>query len=147
MTRTDPWLRLAAYGLCLDPSQRLLLARMAIGPDTGRWTLPGGGVDWGEHPLDTVRRELKEEAGVERVMPGRVLGVYSRTYERTDERPWGPFQHVGIVYEVEGVGPDLVHEQGGSTDRCEWFTREGALLLPLVPLAEFGVTLAWPDQS
>jgi ADP-ribose pyrophosphatase YjhB (NUDIX family) len=147
MTRTDAWLRLGAYALCLDPSQRLLLARMAIGPDTGRWTLPGGAVEFGEHPNDTVLRELSEEAGVEGVTPGRVVGIYSRTYERTDERPSGPFHHVGIVYEVEGVGPDLIHEQGGSTDRCEWFTRDDAALLPLIPLATFGLNLAWPEPS
>jgi ADP-ribose pyrophosphatase YjhB (NUDIX family) len=144
----DPRTRLSAYGLCLDASRRLLLARMAVGPDKGRWTLPGGGVDWGEHPDDALLRELKEETGAEGVTAGRVLAVYSRTYDRSVERPWAPFHHVGIVYEVEGVGEDLVHEQDGSTDRCEWFAREAVEQLPLVPLAEFGVNLAWPhDRS
>jgi ADP-ribose pyrophosphatase YjhB (NUDIX family) len=117
---------------------------MAVGPDRGRWTLPGGGVDWGEYPDDALLRELKEEAGVEGVTPGRVVGIYSRTYERSVKRPWAPFHHLGIVYQVEGVGTDVVHEQDGSTDRCDWFTRDAAALLPLVPLAVFGVDLAWP---
>ena len=145
MTAADPRTRLSAYGLCLDASRRLLLARMAVGPDKGRWTLPGGGVDWGEHPDDALLRELQEETGVEGVTPGRVVAVYSHTYDRTDEWPGPPLHHIGILYEVEGVGGELVHEQDGSTDRCEWFTREAAARLPLVPLATFGVDLAWPS--
>jgi 8-oxo-dGTP diphosphatase len=46
--------------------------------DTGQWALPGGTVEWGE-PLDAcVRRELAEEAGVEVISTGDLLGVYSR---------------------------------------------------------------------
>lgn len=52
---------LGAYALCRDPSGRLLLARLAPGLlDAGLWTMPGGGVEWGEHPDDAVLRELEE---------------------------------------------------------------------------------------
>jgi len=34
------------------------------GPDAGLWTLPGGGVLWGEHPDQTVFREMEEETGL-----------------------------------------------------------------------------------
>jgi 8-oxo-dGTP pyrophosphatase MutT (NUDIX family) len=57
--------RRAAYALCVDADGRLLLARCAAGePEPGAWTLPGGGVDWGEHPDDAVVRELEEETGI-----------------------------------------------------------------------------------
>src|SRR5687767_7423514 len=119
MARPDPRQKhLGAYALCRDASGRLLLARMATGPDIGRWMLPGGGVEWGEHPDDAVIRELHEEAGVDGVAAGRVVGVYSRTYEGAEERPSGPLHHLGIIYEVDGVGEDLVFEQDGSTDCC-----------------------------
>ncbi len=46
--------------------------------DTGQWALPGGTVEWGE-PLEVcIRRELAEEAGVEVISVGDLLGVYSR---------------------------------------------------------------------
>ena len=137
-------MRLGAYALCLDASRRLLLVRSATGPDKGGWTLPGGGVEWGEHPDDAVRRELKEETGADDVDVGRVVAVYSHTYERTEERPLEPLHHVGIVYEVGSVAEDLSFEQNGSTDRCQWFTRDEALRVTLLPLAQFCVSLAWP---
>ena len=43
------------------------------------WDFPGGFLDEGEHPLDCVRRELEEEAGVE-VEPVEFLGVWLDHY-------------------------------------------------------------------
>ncbi|MGH8924396.1 MAG: NUDIX hydrolase [Acidimicrobiia bacterium] len=31
--------------------------------EAGYWTLPGGGLDWGEDPSDGLRREFFEETG------------------------------------------------------------------------------------
>jgi 8-oxo-dGTP pyrophosphatase MutT (NUDIX family) len=58
--------RPAARALVLDPEGRTLLVRY-VNPDTGEhlWTTPGGGIDPSESLDDAVRRELKEEAGLE----------------------------------------------------------------------------------
>jgi ADP-ribose pyrophosphatase YjhB (NUDIX family) len=44
---------------------RLLLVRRALEPGLGKWDFPGGFLDEGEHPLDGLRRELREETGLE----------------------------------------------------------------------------------
>jgi NADH pyrophosphatase NudC (nudix superfamily) len=50
-----------AGALVEDEEGRLLLARRAHEPFKGRWDIPGGFLEEGEHPLDGLRRELCEE--------------------------------------------------------------------------------------
>ena len=52
---------ITSYALCTDPASRLLIVRAA---GLGTWHLPGGTVEVGESPLDTVRRETREELGL-----------------------------------------------------------------------------------
>lgn len=53
----------------------VLLARRAREPWRGRWEIPGGFVEHGEHPAATAVRELAEELGV-RVRLIGLLGIY-----------------------------------------------------------------------
>lgn len=57
-----------------DPEGRVVLIRRG---DTGQWCLPGGTLEWGETLRSTLPRELMEEAGVELLEAGELLGVYS----------------------------------------------------------------------
>ena len=58
-----------------DDAGRVLLALRAHDPRAGQWDLPGGYLEEGEHPEEGVRRELREEAGVE-VAIDRLIGLY-----------------------------------------------------------------------
>ena len=68
-----------ASAVCVDDDGRVLLGRRAWDPDEGLWDLPGGFVDEGEHPLDALRRELREETGLE-IEPEEFLGVWMGRY-------------------------------------------------------------------
>jgi 8-oxo-dGTP diphosphatase len=64
-TAFQPLRRIAAYGICGDPSGRVLLVRASADSGTpGVWSLPGGAVAHGEHPFDTVVRETAAETGL-----------------------------------------------------------------------------------
>jgi 8-oxo-dGTP diphosphatase len=63
----------------VEQGGRILLGRRAFDPSAGRWDLPGGFLDEGEHPLDGLRRELREETGLE-IEPGEFLGTWIEEY-------------------------------------------------------------------
>ncbi len=56
---------------------RVLLVQRAHEPLKGRWTIPGGMVEVGEELREAVRRELKEETGLD-VEPGKLIEVFDR---------------------------------------------------------------------
>ncbi len=68
-----------ANAVCVDGDGRLLLSRRGVEPAKGKWDFPGGFLDEEERPLDGLRRELNEEAGVE-VEPLELLGVWIDKY-------------------------------------------------------------------
>ena len=72
--------------LCTDDAGRLLLARRARDPYAGTWDLPGGFLEEAEHPLDALRRELREEAGLE-VEPGDFVGIWLDRYGDGQDAP------------------------------------------------------------
>ncbi len=68
-----PGPKLVAGCLVIDAG-RVLLLRRGIEPALGKWTFPGGYVDFGESAADAAIRETREEVGMA-VTLGPVLGV------------------------------------------------------------------------
>lgn len=86
-------LRVAAYGVCVEDGQVLLVGcAPPSAADVANWTLPGGRVEHGEGPIGAVVREFAEETGLD-VAVERLLGVDSRTIpsaERSQPRARPP---------------------------------------------------------
>lgn len=69
--------KLVAGCLVVDAG-RVLLLRRGIEPSLGKWTFPGGFVDFGESAADAAIRETFEEVGMRATLAlGSVLGVFS----------------------------------------------------------------------
>jgi len=108
--------RVGSYAVCVRDGA-VLLTRFTR---SGRWTLPGGGVDHGEDPRDAVVREVLEETGLAFAV-GDLLDVRSRRWEHTDPDGTPVDVHgVQLLFSGEIVGGTLSHEVGGSSDRAEW---------------------------
>jgi ADP-ribose pyrophosphatase YjhB (NUDIX family) len=69
-----------ASALVVDEEGRILFSKRADDPAAGEWDLPGGFLEEGEHPLDCVRRELREEAGIG-LADEQLLGIWMDRYE------------------------------------------------------------------
>jgi ADP-ribose pyrophosphatase YjhB (NUDIX family) len=133
--------RISACALCLDEAGRMLLCRISPGQgDAGWWTLPGGGLEFGEDPLDGCLRELEEETG----LLGTVLdlaGVDSQCYVLDREGGQVEMHALRILYRVAITGGTLRDELDGSTDRCAWVGPAEIAELPLVDLVEAALPL------
>jgi len=135
--------RLGGYALCTDDEGRVLLARLSvIEVDVGAWTLPGGGVEFGEHPDHAVVRELEEETGLVGEIES-VAGVFSHVYRQSRAAEGSDLHFLGILYHVRLVGGDLRDEVDGTTDAARWFSRAELDDVRLVEIARFGVELAF----
>ena len=75
-----------ACAIVLDEQGRVLLARRAHEPFAGHWDLPGGFLDEGEHPLDALVRELREETSLE-VEPLEFVGIWMDRYGSGEDAP------------------------------------------------------------
>lgn len=136
--------RVAAYALCIDDAERMLLVRIAAGyPGAGRWTLPGGGLGFGEDPRDGVLRELGEETGLE----GRIDGlafVHSGSGPARPEAGAGAWHAIRIIYRVRISGGQLRDEADESTDQAAWIARPELSALPTVEMVDAALAeLGW----
>jgi ADP-ribose pyrophosphatase YjhB (NUDIX family) len=122
------WQRLSAYGIAVR-ADSLLLTRVSprVAGLAGQWFLPGGGVEFGEHPAETVVREVREETGYE-VTVSDALRVVS---ERKTLPDGTDFHAVMVLYPVHLVGGELRPEANGSSDMAAWITLDEAAGLPL----------------
>jgi 8-oxo-dGTP pyrophosphatase MutT (NUDIX family) len=114
--------RLAAYGIVL--SDRGILGtefsdRTAV---PGLWGLPGGGIDPGENPSQTVIREVLEETG-QRIHLSHLLDI--QTDHWIGRAPNGvieDFHAVRIIYAATSADPvePFVQDIGGTTAATAW---------------------------
>jgi 8-oxo-dGTP diphosphatase len=70
---------LVAAGVVIEDGRVLLSQRKRGTHLEGAWELPGGKVEPGEDPRDAVRRELREELGID-VTVGEIMDVTFHLY-------------------------------------------------------------------
>ncbi len=127
-----------AYGILVH-DDRIVLVRSALAEhDPPLWWLPGGGIQFGETPEQTLEREFAEETGLSIHSP-RLRSASADTRRR----PNGDRVHtVRIIYEVSLAGGDLTHEVDGTSDQARWFFLHEIDTLNLAEYARHALNLA-----
>lgn len=74
---------LVAAAVILEAGRVLLTQRKAGAHLEGKWEFPGGKVEAGEDPREALKRELREELGIESVV-GEILDVAFHRYEEAE---------------------------------------------------------------
>lgn len=137
-------LRLAAYVIVLDEAANILMVRLSSQtPSPGAWTLPGGAVEFGEHPADGAAREVHEETGYDVELESLLAVDSARLRGPVTGKDRLYLQSVRIIYSGSVIDGTLRHELDGSSDQAAWFSRGEAMSQSLVGAGKLAMDLAW----
>jgi 8-oxo-dGTP diphosphatase len=126
--RRYPRRPLVGVGAILLDGERILMAQRGKEPLKGWWSLPGGALETGESLADAVRREAREETGLE-IEPLGVLEIFERIMRDADGVP--EYHYVLIDYVCRITGGQLA--AGDDVCRVEWVRRRD---LPKLQITE-----------
>lgn len=122
----SPAVEVAVGGVAFRDDE-LLLVRRGHGPATGRWSVPGGRVEFGEDLREALVRELLEETGLD-VVAEEFLGWVERIGDDTVD----PYHFVILDFRVHVFDPDAEPVAGDDAAEVRW--------VPIAELAELPLT-------
>ena len=96
---------LGVYGLVIK-GEKVLLIKKAVGPYKGKLDLPGGTVNFGERPNETLIREFDEETGLA-ITDYSLFDVDSVKFLYKENDKSIMVHHVGIFYKILGYENDI----------------------------------------
>ena len=73
--RERPAYPVPAVAAVMVENGKILLVKRAAEPSKGKWSLPGGSVEWGEPLVDALKREVREETALE-IKVEKLAGVF-----------------------------------------------------------------------
>ena len=99
---------LGAYGLIIK-DEKIVLIKKVGGPYNGKLDLPGGTIEWGETPEQTLIRELNEEVGID-LIKYELFDANSIIFEWMHKEELERGHHLGIFYKVLDYNNELLED-------------------------------------
>lgn len=131
--------RVGAYAW-IERDGLLLLSLWEGDPARGippHWSLPGGGVEWGEQIADACVREVAEETGYT-IEPGPIVDLV-QVYLDPADHDGTPIKLLWVLSTATILGGTLTHEVNGSSLRAAWFSREDVAALPRASVLDWAL--------
>ena len=118
-SRRYPARPVPGVGALIIESDRILLVERGREPLQGYWSLPGGAIETGETLEIALRREIREETGLE-VAVVHLVEVFERIMTDADGR--AEYHYLLIDYICRPTGGVL--QAADDASRAEWFTQD-----------------------
>ena len=114
--------RVVSKVILVNQRNDVVMAKVRRGFFTGHWTLPGGFVDYAEHPLEGAVREVLEELGVSvEISEHDIVQISERIF--TSEG----IQFLSFTYKCNVVGELSFTPKQDEIEEVRWFTIDDAL--------------------
>lgn len=130
---------IGVYGIIIKDG-KIALIKKACGGYKGKLDLPGGGMEYGESSIETLKRELMEEAGL-LVKKSTLFDVATNTIKwQMTETIIEDLYHIGILYIVNDFENELKKEPDNIDSLgANWYKIEDLDLDFLTPFAKFAI--------
>lgn len=124
--RRYPRFPLLGVGALIFERDHILMAQRGKQPLAGQWSLPGGLVETGESLTEAVRRETREETGLE-IEPLGVLEIFERIMRSAEGAV--EYHYVLIDYICRATGGSLA--AGDDARHVQWVRRRDLAALDI----------------
>ncbi len=135
-------IEIVVIGLLYEKGRFLMTKRIALGAERrvkqsfdGYWQFPGGGLEFGESPEQTLVREIKEEVGLDIKIEALVPKIFSETR--------GGWHGVLISYVCSRKDPSQRIRLNEEASEYDWFKLEQIRKLKRLPHSLKMATEAW----
>jgi len=117
-------------GALIVHGKKLVLVKRGVQPGKGKWSIPGGAVELGENVRDAVRREVKEETGLDiEMVEDRPMDVVDNIL--TDDEGRLRFHYVLLQFLAQ-PGNDVLKPAGDVVD-ARWVALKDVQKYDLTP--------------
>ena len=99
---------IGVYGLIIK-EDKIILIKKKTGPYDGKLDLPGGSIEFGETPSETLKRELQEETGIN-ILDYNLFDASSVLVDWDYNNEIIKTEHIGIFYKVSNYNGDIKKE-------------------------------------
>ena len=114
--------RVVSKVIIQNSRKEVVMAKVKRGFFTGHWTLPGGFVDYAEHPLEGAIREVLEEIGINvNISEDNIVQIAERIF--TSEG----IQFLSFTYKCEVQNDIAFNLKEDEIEEVRWFTIDDAL--------------------